>query len=582
MMSQGPQRTRRGGGVVAPAGGTCSPTPPGAGGPSRPQPLRATVPFQLKHGSPTRGTAHPSSTTPAASSSSSASSPAASAPSPAQPQQPPPPSPALSPAASVAAAAAASSPTPPSGSVSLAWGAAEHGRLRPRRSPEHRDSPERRSPSSPVCKVEKNKFQHAPSHIRRTSSLDTITGPYLTGQWPRELPGRGSPCMRDKSTQTPSSWTKDSSEKKKGSHKRSASWGTSDQLKEIAKLRQHLQRSKKSSKHQRDKERHSPLHGNHAAIHPAQVSISRAIPIPVTSIAYARTSLPRMKNSVEGVNQEIERMFISEDRDKDGVLRLCESEDGRRAPVPSQQRSVDTQTPSGPQCSRESSSSSSSGTSSTSSSSSSESRSHSVSPNVSVAAAAAADNNNYSPCCTDELLAQCKEKENGDSSPLPKYATSPKPNNSYMFKREPPEGCEKVKVFEEILPKQLGEIPTFYGPDKNKVNFIPKRSSAFCPVSIMKPLLFTPELAIKGFPGLGPMPITGGSATMVVVAHAASQAMLTTAQLLEEGGFSSTNSNLNANGLNSRVVSPASQTTTMPQQQQQCGSSLAVPGTTLV
>lgn len=41
--------------------------------------------------------------------------------------------------------------------------------------------------------------------------------------------------------------------------------------------------------------------------------------------------------------------------------------------------------------------------------------------------------------------------ENGNNSPLPKYATSPKPNNSYMFKREPPEGCEKVKVFEENL-----------------------------------------------------------------------------------------------------------------------------------
>lgn len=39
--------------------------------------------------------------------------------------------------------------------------------------------------------------------------------------------------------------------------------------------------------------------------------------------------------------------------------------------------------------------------------------------------------------------------ENGNNSPLPKYATSPKPNNSYMFKREPPEGCERVKVFEE-------------------------------------------------------------------------------------------------------------------------------------
>lgn len=37
------------------------------------------------------------------------------------------------------------------------------------------------------------------------------------------------------------------------------------------------------------------------------------------------------------------------------------------------------------------------------------------------------------------------------SSPLPKFATSPKPNNSYMFKREPPEGCERVKVFEEMV-----------------------------------------------------------------------------------------------------------------------------------
>ncbi|KAK2521382.1 hypothetical protein Q9966_012999 [Columba livia] len=41
--------------------------------------------------------------------------------------------------------------------------------------------------------------------------------------------------------------------------------------------------------------------------------------------------------------------------------------------------------------------------------------------------------------------------QNGNNSPLPKYAASPKPNNSYKFKREPPEGCEKVKVFEESL-----------------------------------------------------------------------------------------------------------------------------------
>lgn len=40
--------------------------------------------------------------------------------------------------------------------------------------------------------------------------------------------------------------------------------------------------------------------------------------------------------------------------------------------------------------------------------------------------------------------------DSGSSSPLPKFASSPKPNNSYMFKREPPEGCEKIKAFEEM------------------------------------------------------------------------------------------------------------------------------------
>ncbi|KAK2518867.1 hypothetical protein Q9233_012272 [Columba guinea] len=56
-----------------------------------------------------------------------------------------------------------------------------------------------------------------------------------------------------------------------------------------------------------------------------------------------------------------------------------------------------------------------------------------------------------SPCSADDLLADSRDKENENNSPLPKYAASPKPNNSYKFKREPPEGCEKVKVFGESL-----------------------------------------------------------------------------------------------------------------------------------
>lgn len=53
--------------------------------------------------------------------------------------------------------------------------------------------------------------------------------------------------------------------------------------------------------------------------------------------------------------------------------------------------------------------------------------------------------------CHISVMRNSVPAENGNNSPLPKYATSPKPNNSYMFKREPPEGCEKVKVFEENL-----------------------------------------------------------------------------------------------------------------------------------
>jgi len=41
--------------------------------------------------------------------------------------------------------------------------------------------------------------------IRRTSSLDTIAGPYLTGQWPRDgasyLQHCHNPFMKDKCTQ---------------------------------------------------------------------------------------------------------------------------------------------------------------------------------------------------------------------------------------------------------------------------------------------------------------------------------------------------------------------------------------------
>uniref|UniRef100_A0ACB8FZW1 Uncharacterized protein n=1 Tax=Sphaerodactylus townsendi TaxID=933632 RepID=A0ACB8FZW1_9SAUR len=281
--------------------------------------------------------------------------------------------------------------------------------------------------------------------------------------------------------ETESAWAEEYLEKKKGSHKRSASWGSTDQLKEIAKLRQQLQRSKHSSRHHREKERQSPFHGNHAAINQCQAPVPKSVLVPVIPIAKSTGS--RFRNSIEGLNQEIE-IIIKETGEKEEQLIPQDIPDGHRAPPPlvqrsSSTRSIDTQTPGGAE-----------------KGSNNSSRSQSVSPSSFLAISN--EGSEESPCSADDLLVDSRDKENGNNSPLPKYATSPKPNNSYMFKREPPEGCEKVKVFEESLPKPLHEIPPFYCPDKNKVNFIPKSGSAFCLVSILKPLLPTQDLTLKG------------------------------------------------------------------------------------
>ncbi|XP_019582398.2 protein FAM117B isoform X1 [Rhinolophus sinicus] len=530
------QRVRRNGSPT-PAGslgGGAVGTPGGAG--SRLQPMRATVPFQLKqqqqHGSPTRnnggsgggnnnsgccggapgpsggggssgggprtasrstsptrgsgGAAARTSPTVATQTGASATSTRGTSPtrgaaagargSPPRPQPPPP--------LLGTVSSPCSSPTHLwTGEVSVAPPPA---RVRHRRrSPEQsRCSPERRSPSAPVCKAgdKTRPPSSSPSAIiRRTSSLDTLAAPYLAGHWPRESHGQAAPCMRDKATQTESAWAEEYSEKKKGSHKRSASWGSTDQLKEIAKLRQQLQRSKHSSRHHRDKERQSPFHGNHAAINQCQAPVPKSALIPVIPITKSTGS--RFRNSVEGLNQEIE-IIIKETGEKEEQLIPQDIPDGHRAPPPlvqrsSSTRSIDTQTPGG--ADRGSNNSS---------------RSQSVSPTSFLTISN--EGSEESPCSADDLLGDPRDKENGNNSPLPKYATSPKPNNSYMFKREPPEGCERVKVFEECSPKQLHEIPAFYCPDKNKVNFIPKSGSAFCLVSILKPLLPTPDLTLKG------------------------------------------------------------------------------------
>ncbi|KAH0627432.1 hypothetical protein JD844_003123 [Phrynosoma platyrhinos] len=368
--------------------------------------------------------------------------------------------------------------------------------------------------SSPVDRPKAQQIRTS-STIRRTSSLDTITGPYLTGQWPRDPNIHYPSCMRDKSTQTPSCWAEEVLEKR--SHQRSASWGSADQLKEIAKLRQQLQRSKQSSRHNKEKERQSPLHGNHIAINQTQqslheelsqlflggmgrkvnnnctvidsaqkstkASLSRSVPMPLSNISVPKSTVSRVPCNVEGISPELEKVFIRENSGKEEVSKPLDIPDGRRAPLPahyrsSSTRSIDTQTPSVQERS-----------------SSCSSHSPCISPFCPP------ESQDGSPCSTEDMLYD-RDKDSGSSSPLPKYASSPKPNNSYMFKREPPEGCERVKVFEEMSTRQPVSAPLFSCPDKNKVNFIPT-GSAFCPVKLLGPLLPASDLTLKNSPNSG-------------------------------------------------------------------------------
>ncbi|TMS18646.1 Glucocorticoid-induced transcript 1 protein [Larimichthys crocea] len=417
------------------------------------QPIRATVPYQLLHGnqhSPTRSVS--SSFSVAGSNTGPTTS-------------------------------RCSSPANPGGSGS-------DGRLVPRQKlspPDSRSSPER-PPHSPLSKVERTKSQQVRSSgaIWQTSSLGTITGPYLTGQWPRDPHVHYPSCMKDKSTQTPGCWSEETGEKR-STHQRSASWGSADQLKEIAKLRQQLQRSKQGGRHSKDKDRLSPLQyntvtytaltstTNHTSTtsHAQQFSMSKSAQMPLSNITVPKPSISRVPSSMEGINHELEKVFIKDNGEKE-ELKSLEVPDGRRAPFPPQQRSsstrsVDTQTPSAP------------GRSSSCSS---------LSPCPSPACPPGSHDG--SPYSTEDLLYD-RDKDSGSSSPLPKFASSPKPNNSYMFKREPPEGCEKIKAFEEMSSRQStsASVPLFSCPDKNKVNFIPT-GSAFCPVKLPGSLQLTP------------------------------------------------------------------------------------------
>ncbi|XP_039263000.1 glucocorticoid-induced transcript 1 protein-like isoform X2 [Styela clava] len=314
-------------------------------------------------------------------------------------------------------------------------------------SSDHRNSPDRsdrKSPSSPGIKVT-NRRSPSP-RVCRTSSHDSVpaalTGTYLTGQWPRELTSNSfitpsNSGTSTKSTQTPHDWN---SEACLQYSKNSKSLSNRQSDVEVTKMKQQMRRIAKSSR-QEKKERQSPVHANHAALPQSQTAQSRSIsnPMPI----YGR--VPRRQNSLEGLNKEIEIIILNETpvRHTQGVT----PPDGHRAPLPrSSTRTMETQTPQG----------------------------------------FAHDNNliqnteGHTPSpSSDQTLAVPTTTKVGEQgqSPCPKYASSPRPNNSYMFQREPPEGAESVTPFKEqdISPYIIGSSC----PDKQKVHFQISKNGSF-------------------------------------------------------------------------------------------------------
>ncbi|XP_033039306.1 protein FAM117A isoform X2 [Trachypithecus francoisi] len=347
--------------------------------------------------------------------------------------------------------------------------------------------------ASVPCSVapEKSVCRPQPLQVRRTFSLDTILSSYLLGQWPRDADGAFTCCTNDKATQ-------------------------------ISKLKQQLQRTK-LSRSGKEKERGSPLPGDHAVR-----GALRASPPSFPSGSPVLRLSPCLHRSLEGLNQELEEVFVKEQGEEellrhlqapDGLPLLCppayiiifvflepraqkvpalmrlivlwgqhidqalqilEIPDGHRAPAPPQSGSCDH-----PLLLLEPGNLASSPSMSLASPQPCGPASHEEHRGAAEELASTPNDKASSPGHPAFL-------EDGSPSPVLAFAASPRPNHSYVFKREPPEGCEKVRVFEEATSPGPDLAFLTSCPDKNKVHFNPT-GSAFCPVNLMRPL----------FPGMG-------------------------------------------------------------------------------
>ncbi|PSN31709.1 hypothetical protein C0J52_22078 [Blattella germanica] len=225
--------------------------------------------------------------------------------------------------------------------------------------------------------------------IRRTASLDTI---YLKGQWPREkFYMYCGHLLVDKSTQT-----EELSSDQRKSHRYQDSSGNEDKLEKY--IRHRLQRSNKESPSSRERtaafglilqptattptssippttpgvqsggdSQHNavmlPSTGTNTTSSPSSATSATAIgagsathskAVPVNIPVKPMVPRPPMRNSIEGLNQEIERLVLkaggAQDTEREEEKTYQATPEGHRAPLADllrSTRSVNTQTPAG-------------------------------------------------------------------------------------------------------------------------------------------------------------------------------------------------------------------------------------------
>ncbi|KAF5272172.1 hypothetical protein FQA39_LY01254 [Lamprigera yunnana] len=316
-------------------------------------------------------------------------------------------------------------------------------------SPDHPSG--QRSPGSTVYKAKSKVFDCAGlgSEIRRTASLDTI---YLKGQWPRDnLYLYGNILQVNKATQTDESDILDS----RKIH--SIVEGIDEKLEKII-IRQRLQRNNKES---------NGKHGNNTGpmlMLPSAGSQTNTFytpPIPKASpinIPVKPLPKPTIRNSVEGLNQEIERLVLKStsltgshliDRNEE-YDKFCQiTPEGHRAPLAElfkATRSVNTQTPAGDFI-------------------------------TSCPSSGPPSRDSNSPLIHGQLDSSSEAGGSQTSSPdqeSSKLGTSPHINR--FLAREPPDGCEKVHL--KSLEDQKGvPVDPIYRPTTFQLK--PSLGSAF-------------------------------------------------------------------------------------------------------